>query len=187
MQHNKCCFCEKDQTDEYGAVEHFRPKKAFKRSENKQNEYPGYYWLINEWRNLYFVCSPCNTSKGAIFPLANEKKRARNHHDDITLESPLIIEPTIDDPRDHIRFSKEEPKWRTRKGKRTIEVCSLDRDDLTDKRREVIRKLETWKLMISEFSHKLPPALLQKANKYLHDAVKPNAPFSSMATDFINE
>ena len=67
-QHNKCCFCEKNQVDEYGAVEHFRPKSGYKIDKNqKKLTKPGYYWLAYEWTNLLFVCAACNMSISEIW------------------------------------------------------------------------------------------------------------------------
>lgn len=55
IYNNKCAFCEvlltEDSTDNKFTVEHFRPK-----------EY--YYWLGNEWTNLFPTCKGCNQNKG---------------------------------------------------------------------------------------------------------------------------
>lgn len=93
-QHNKCCFCEKKQNDEYGAVEHFRPKLGYKSTRKEKLKKPGYYWQGYLWENLYFVCGPCNTKKGNIFPLNDETKRATNHNMLIADETPLLLNPT---------------------------------------------------------------------------------------------
>lgn len=191
LQRNKCCFCEKDQIDEIGAVEHFRPQKAFKSVKSKPNEFPGYYWLTYEWTNLYFVCTNCNTFKGSIFPLVDERKRARNHHYDVTRESPLLIEPSTDNPRDHVGFDQEQPKGLTRKGRTTIAVCNLDRDGLTENRRERLGMLKAFKKIVMLPSEAISTVelaeIVVEAKQFLENAVKPDAPFSSMAIDFINE
>ena len=44
-QKGKCCFCEKMQNDEYGAVEHYRPKGGFKAKRKDRITKPGYFWL----------------------------------------------------------------------------------------------------------------------------------------------
>src|SRR5580700_3071287 len=70
-QFDKCCFCEKNQKDENGAVEHFRPKAGYHSERKERLKKPGYYWLGYEWSNLFFVCSVCNSKmhKGNLFPL----------------------------------------------------------------------------------------------------------------------
>src|SRR5690606_31270242 len=50
----KCAYCESN----YGAVfdgdvEHFRPKGKVN---EKNPQTPGYYWLSNEWNNLFLAC-----------------------------------------------------------------------------------------------------------------------------------
>ena len=81
--HKMCCYCEKDQKGENGAIEHFRPKAGYyilDRTEvlNK----PAYYWLGYTWSNLLFVCSDCNGKKGNVFPLQNESTRAKTYQDE---------------------------------------------------------------------------------------------------------
>jgi hypothetical protein len=57
IQKGKCCYCEKNQKEEYGAVEHYRPKGGYKSKRKDKITKPGYFWLCYEWSNLYFVCS----------------------------------------------------------------------------------------------------------------------------------
>ena len=60
-QHDKCCFCEAKFSDNsYGDVEHYRPKKAYKKRGEKTLTYPGYYWLAYNWYNLLYSCEKCN-------------------------------------------------------------------------------------------------------------------------------
>ncbi len=57
-QHGKCCFCESKITHvDYGDVEHFRPKSAFRQKSSDSLEKPGYYWLAYEWDNLFLSCA----------------------------------------------------------------------------------------------------------------------------------
>ncbi len=88
MQHDKCAFCEsKVSAIAYGDVEHFRPKAGYQQSHDDDLQRPGYYWLAYEWSNLFFSCSICNQQgKRNVFPLANPRRRATCHRDDIGLE-----------------------------------------------------------------------------------------------------
>jgi len=140
-QHRKCCFCEKNQRDEAGAIEHFRPKSGYKsRRSEKVLIKPGYYWLGYTWSNLYFVCGTCNSSfKGNLFPLASENNRAKNHHDEISLESPFLLDPGgTEDPRHHIVFDDALPRGLTIIGRETISICGLDRSDLNEERNDIV-------------------------------------------------
>jgi hypothetical protein len=82
-------------------VEHYRPKEQ-------------YWWLGNEWTNLFPTCSKCNNSKGNEFPLLYEKKRVKdaplteNSLDrsqciascaTLLNEKPKILHPEIDEPK----------------------------------------------------------------------------------------
>jgi len=184
-QHNKCCFCEKEQIDEPGAIEHYRPKGGYQKQKGGKLYKPGYYWLAYAWSNLYFVCSTCNTNKGNYFPLAHEAKRATNHTQSTNQEEPFIIDPGGNiDPRAHIYFSKELPKSDTFLGKTTIRACKLNRESLNEMRRKLISDIEL-RLKIVFTPEGRPHAEVQQCKAWLKAAMKPEAPFSAMAIDFI--
>lgn len=121
----KCAYCE----HHYGAgqpvaIEHFRPKGPV--IENGRSIPPGYYWLAAEWLNLLPSCTDCNSQryhdygpggtagsaakpqlekrgKGQLFPLVDPTKRARTPGAE-RHEKPLLLDPTLDDPGDHLEF-----------------------------------------------------------------------------------
>lgn len=73
-----------------------------------------------DWLNHLLACSNCNSSqKGDRFPVAEDG-------------SPLLIDPTVEDPFDHLllAFSIGAYEPLTRKGKETIRVCDLNNDVL---------------------------------------------------------
>ncbi|MDV6345714.1 hypothetical protein [Nitrosomonas sp. Is37] len=138
-QHKKCCYCESIFVDtSYGAVEHYRPKGAVIQDESQKKIYPGYYWLAYEWNNLLFICSRCNTNKGAYFPLEDNSQRARNHTQSLTNESPLLLNPVVDNPSQHLDFHDDAIFGLTVKGKTTIKYLKLDRNELFESRKEVL-------------------------------------------------
>ncbi len=99
--HGYCMYCEYSHGS---AIEHFEPMekdplRAF------------------DWDNYLWSCSVCNSNyKGTQFPL-----------DDSGL--PLLINPTRDEPREHIEFSPRSGKLsgRTLKGDTTIDVLGFNR------------------------------------------------------------
>jgi uncharacterized protein (TIGR02646 family) len=188
-QHQKCCFCEKNQRDEPGAIEHFRPKNGYlsQRGEKRLRK-PGYYWLAYDWNNLYFVCHPCNTSyKKNLFPLRDSANRARSHHDDISLESPLLLDPGgAEDPRNHIVFDNDVPRGISVIGRETILICGLDRAALNEDRKEWLKELKHRILLLLEEPN-LRRQTKERAIKYLKDAQRPEKPYSSAAFDYINQ
>lgn len=129
-QYNKCCYCEtRFLATSYGAVEHYRPKGAVQQARGQKKEYPGYYWLAYDWNNLLFSCTACNTKKRELFPLRDNNARARSHYDDIAMEQPFLVNPAVENPRDHIRFREGDPEHLTEIGRITIQVLDLRRPD----------------------------------------------------------
>lgn len=105
--HERCMYCH----DSHGAdIEHFWPKRP----------YPG---RMFQWPNLLLCCIECNRFKGDRFPLENE--------------TPLLIDPTTENPWDYLdfdpatgnivaRFELEYDRWSS-KGEQTVDILQLDR------------------------------------------------------------
>ena len=103
----RCMYC----VDSHGAdIDHFRPK----------THYPEYAF---QWPNLLLCCSECGRFKGSQFPLHQGE--------------PLLIDPCIEDPWQHIdfdpdtgnltaRFDIQANNW-SEKGSKTVEVLKLDK------------------------------------------------------------
>ena len=94
-------------------IEHFWPK----------SQYPDRAF---SWDNYLLACSGCNSNeKREQFPLD-------------AAGQPLLIDPTVEDPRDHLTLSVRTGKYQPRrrdsqespKGKWSIKVFGLDRDIL---------------------------------------------------------
>lgn len=132
MQHNKCCYCEKrEEQAKYRDVEHYRPKSR-------------YWWLTWTWENLLFACIDCNREhKRDHFPL--EEGCAPLVAEQLPPsgdERPLVIDPSNPsvDPALEIEFRRIKVDGRERwsphglsdRGRKTIEVCGLDRTGLLD-------------------------------------------------------
>jgi hypothetical protein len=92
-----------------------------------------------DWLNHLLACSTCNShQKRDQFPVDADGR-------------PLLIDPTLEDPFDHpfLSLSVGEYKALTEKGRRTIEVCDLNRYLLArgrvQSRRVVALGLRGWK------------------------------------------
>ena len=191
-QHKKCCYCEsKFRANSPGAVEHFRPKGAVRRESGEGRLYPGYYWLAYSWNNLLVSCERCNSShKGSLFPLADERKRSRSHHDDIGVETPLFIDPSKEDPRKHIRFERAAVAARTQKGRTTIAGLGLKRSDLEELRRDRLALIQRLTLIV-KLGHilepdQLAPTEVEEAQRLLDEAILSKAAYAAMARDFLD-
>jgi uncharacterized protein (TIGR02646 family) len=129
MQHRKCCYCEQIEMPVHNDAEHFRPISI-------------YPWLAWTWSNLYFACRACNQQGGKAdqFPLVDEAARLGWWAEPPGEEQPLLVDPCLDDPREHIEFvylvdrGRFVPQGRTERGRKTVSVIlGLDRDDYVER------------------------------------------------------
>lgn len=118
--HGKCAYCESFYASQAPVdVEHYRPKGAV-----EGEDHPGYWWVAMQWENLLPSCLDCNrrrkqktpvavgdlkvlfeqmlTGKKDAFPIAGQ--RAMPEQADLGAERPLLLDPTRDQPSDHLRF-----------------------------------------------------------------------------------
>jgi hypothetical protein len=129
--------------------------------EGKQSEHPGYFWLAYHWANLLPACNYCNSALGKNdqFPIKNthisvkrlattevgklRRQQIRSPKRDGVyylqpedldeLEQPLLLNPYIDDPAEHIVFGDcgiIAAREGSEKGKYSISVYNLDAEDL---------------------------------------------------------
>jgi len=146
MQNGKCCYCEREYERTHSDVEHFRPKTEARREKDRKT--PGYWWLAYRFDNLYFGCLICNRIKGAWFPLlAGTLPLAEEKDPRAEAEFPLLLDPGFEDPEDHLTFVwlpnrgyQIAPRNGSERGRQTIEILKLDRDDLTEMRRRYYRR-----------------------------------------------
>lgn len=131
----KCHYCE--QTIERFDVEHFRP----------QSIYPA---LAYQWSNLLLACQTCNqTYKSDRFPISPDSTQATEDPVDPTSrdgsDEALVLNPCRDDPAEHLDFvdGRIVAREDSLRGRETIGVCGLDRDRLTELRREHARIVES--------------------------------------------
>ncbi len=137
-QYNKCSFCE-SKVGADGDVEHFRPKAGWSQGQGQPLVRPGYYWLAYEWDNLLLACSACNQRfKKNYFPLADPNMHATSHHEDLSREEPLFINPAERDPGGYIGFRHEIPYAIDDNpyGRATIASVGLDREIINERRRD---------------------------------------------------
>lgn len=148
-QGRKCAYCEADEQKRRNDVEHYRPKARANRRPGSLATH-GYWWLAWRWENLLYACRNCNQildrdrGKQDHFPLdhgsavlvAEQIPGASG-----VFESTLLIDPSTESGIDHMDFEclrvggawQWRPRPLTEKGRETIRVCALDRDDLIEK------------------------------------------------------
>ena len=188
-QHDKCAFCEAIfDANVAGDVEHYRPKGAVNTDTGKL--LPGYYWLGYQWTNLSYACPDCNEyRKRDYFPLADEGRRARDHHGDVADEEPLLLDPYgPKDPREHIFFRGEAPINLTPEGYTTIKLLALDRTTLARDRYIHLKHLGFLRESIGLLKDDSRPQAadyIARARAQIAAAVEPKARFSAAAADHL--
>jgi len=108
-QNKKCCYCERKRTlSREFDVEHFRPK-----SEVKDEDHPGYWWLAFKWDNYFLACKPCNqTHKISHFPLMPDGIRAITPSDGLCDEYPVLINLEKENPAQFFNYKMDWPNTR---------------------------------------------------------------------------
>jgi hypothetical protein len=144
----RCAYCECPETiGGFGDAEHYRPKAAVhahnadgvsKPIEIAGEKHAGYPWLAYDWQNLIPACSKCNTYKANEFPIAGQRcvkpvlGQIKTNELYVT-EQPLLLHPYFDEPQDCLAFGERgviAAKNNHPRGKETIRICHLDREQL---------------------------------------------------------
>ncbi len=157
-QKNKCAFCEGDAAvQQFGDVEHFRPKGAIHQLKNEGQEQPhspkvkgrtgprvgatGYWWMAYDWENYILACQICNRQwKANFFPI-REEPRANDAPLFGVVETPLLLHPfSGEEPREHLEYNefgeiKAVPG--SDFGAATIRTLGLNRAQLVDQRLDI--------------------------------------------------
>lgn len=185
IQHNKCCFCESSLHAQHGDVEHFRPKGGWVQKEKDKLSSVGYYWLAYDWDNLFLACQKCNqTFKKNYFPLENPDGRALNHTHDISKELHLIINPSIDNPQDHLLFKKEVVTSKTAKGEETIKRTAIDQEPFEEDRRTCYQTIDLLITCLKLFNNnQISSPDAQTILASIKELVHPQKPYYAMLRD----
>lgn len=199
-QSGKCCFCEAGFTaNGFGDIEHFRPKGGYRQKKNDKIKRPGYYWKAYDWDNLFFSCEVCNSRhKKNYFPLEEETHRAKNHHENIDEEHPLLVHPSQDEPESHIGFRREVCRSKDRKGEESIAAYGLNRGKLVETRREYLNNVRNNYYLSGLDLENMTPTkkssileelniteeemndLIETARRFINNAARADSPFAAM-------
>lgn len=145
-----CAYCETSLDDDaYGHIHLHRPA-GFAADADGQTHRLHYLWLAFEWQNMLPVCAFCERAKGNMFPLDGERGDLHASIAQLNVaERPLLIDPCLDDPSDHLSFSPT--GWaeaRSRRGDATIRLFDLNRQDLIRARLAVFgtlaEQMDNW-------------------------------------------
>jgi predicted ATPase len=109
-----------------------------------------YWWLRYEWRNLLPACLICANHKGSKFPVVGERSAIGASWEDIQHEHALLIDPTVDEPSEHLVPDIETGVLgpRTQRGMATIQILSLNHEDLVMQR---LQQVQHAKYFVAEY------------------------------------
>ncbi|ACY14331.1 hypothetical protein [Haliangium ochraceum] len=187
-QRDKCAYCETESAAaQFGTIDHYRPKTSIvdRASGNRgRRRRPGYYWLAYDWQNWLYVCQVCNHAKGEQFPLRRRRRVRPGAERD---ERPLLLNPYDTDPAPHLRFdARGGVRGLTPEGRRTIEVCRLERIHLVRKRERSARALRT----MFDTYHLVARARPGSAAEFLElltRSTRADAEYAGMARDLLGQ
>lgn len=206
---SKCSYCERNIRNQFGDIEHYRPEGKVTDEKNneitrlvdqKKEKHPGYYWLAYEFTNLMPSCARCNRptnlpsgkkekqiGKWCKFPVNDY--RAWEVNEEVN-EEPLLINPLVDDPSEHLTFDPSTGiiGWKTKKGEMTVSVFGLNEYDLPDRR---VERYELVKALFAGFveaiSKDRSSAHAKKQKQILAKIKKGFGEFSAFAMCAIND
>ncbi|MGF6725856.1 uncharacterized protein (TIGR02646 family) [Paraburkholderia sp. GAS41] len=141
----KCAYCESTLgASTKGHVDWFRPVTGVSGSSGKYLR--DHYWRqAFEWENAYLACAECWRNKTNRFPLLDESTRAQASalRSELTRETPSLLDPCLDDPSEHLLFSRDGAvAGTTERGRVTIEVFGLNRPGLKVDRQRTLNHFE---------------------------------------------
>ena len=151
--YGKCMYCESFIPHiDYGDVEHIKPKKDY--ASEKYN-----------WNNLGFSCTKCN------------REYKKEYYD------PNLINPYDIDPSDYIYFLGPilRAKDNNDRGRITIAVIQLNRNDLFQKRGEALISFE---LLINRFQSTNNLTEKEALKRLIEEYIKENNEFSACKKAF---
>lgn len=136
--HGKCAYCESDIRGSGSEIDHFRPKAAASNLKGDKQNADHYGWFLYEWSNHFLSCLSCNRAKRNLFPVDGPRAPVLSSWiEACRSETALLLDPCLDTPERHLRFDLKGVAFgRTKRGKATIDVLNLNRENLVAARRE---------------------------------------------------
>jgi len=152
--HGKCAFCEAKMSHVSSPhVEHYRPKSQFPNQ-------------MFDWQNWLLSCGRCNDNKWAHFPDCDGQ--------------PCLLDPTAEDPSEHLDFLNARVLGKTRRGEETIQLVGLNRSPLEEDRAQwLIMTINTLLLLFRV------PETSAEARQLLIWAMQPDAPYAAMTRCYL--
>ncbi|RWY75274.1 AAA family ATPase [Rhizobium sp. WSM1325] len=198
----KCAYCETPLTTGPGDIEMYRPKGGVIADDGTHLPLH-YWWLTNEWANLYLSCAECNrisyrgsgttksrSGKGGRFPLEDERRRADILAPIETLdtERPLLLDPCRDDVDTVLLFSENGlVSSKDVRGLTTIEILGLNRPRLVEARQKTARMIGTLLQALRGYTkHSESEESVRKVLFQLKEMMSAAAAYAAMCRQLVN-
>lgn len=152
---HKCAFCEfKPEPCSNPQVEHYRPKSR-----------PEFEDRMFAWENWLLSCGRCNQQKWTHFPDCDG--------------TPCLLDPTCEEPSEHLEFRGAGILPLTTRGSETIRIVGLDRSPLSDDRALWLNHIRSALLLVqaAEF--------FDAARLFLIWATQDDAPHAAMTRQYL--
>jgi uncharacterized protein (TIGR02646 family) len=154
----KCAFCEsKMEHVSNPQVEHYRPKSrhAFER-------------FMFQWSNWLLSCGRCNQKKWAHFPACRGL--------------PCLLNPTKEEPTEHIDFKRANILALSKRGQKTIRLVGLDRAPLNGARASWLTYIDSLLLLAALARQRNIKA---ESRNLLIWSMQNDAPYSAMTLAYL--
>nr|WP_315593678.1 AAA family ATPase [uncultured Cupriavidus sp.] len=126
-----------------------------------------YWWLAYEWDNMYACCVHCNRAKGSRFPIEGKRARPGTRGQALDAEKSFLVDPCRDDPDEHLLFH---PNGHvigvSEKGRITIQVFNLNRDELVQRRMKEAHDFELLELYGLAENEEVSPSSLDSSKEF---------------------
>jgi hypothetical protein len=149
----KCWYCEGKSKRAPFDVDHFRPKLGVTVDGVSLTNDFGYYWIAYAWWNFRLSCQRCNRrerdgggelrGKANEFPIHVEALRCQNEADDLTQETPRVLDPCVEEDCDllahgldgEVKPAAPHGTWEHQRGRYTIDLLGFNEWNLPEDRR----------------------------------------------------
>lgn len=160
MSYGKCWYSESNDPQSFFDVDHFRPKKAAKRTNGAEDD--GYPWLAFSWANFRYAAGRCNrlstdeitnevVGKGSWFPLLDGSVKADWGNRCEDHEATVLLDPAVRGDVDLVDINAEDGRacasltclgpQKQERVKQSIEIYGLNLGNLITARKRAMREV----------------------------------------------
>ncbi|WP_085716122.1 hypothetical protein [Pseudomonas sp. B28(2017)] len=201
MSYGKCWYSESNDPQSFFDVDHFRPKKAAKRTDAREDD--GYPWLAFSFENFRYSAGRSNrlstdeatdqtVGKGSWFPLMEGSPCASWDSRFLGHERPVLLDPTvrsdvalIDINADDGRAVASETclgQAKQLRAKISIELYGLNLGNLVTARKRVMREVENnYRNLMDIVGADVDMAAVDRLQEQMRSATMSSAPYARAA------